>query len=126
MFVLVTDRYNVFDQEPLSFEELLDYFRELQKKQDCGDNISFNFVRGYIECHTQMQNGGGTDFRPRVKEFNKKVTELAKGKRLSIYVGYDSRHGELANEGSLFVFNMPSNKVWGRVVISMICLKTGI
>ena len=53
--VLVTDRYNVFDQEPLSFEELLDYFRELQKKQDCGDNISFNFVRGYIECHTQMQ-----------------------------------------------------------------------
>ena len=101
--VLVTDRYNVFDQEPLSFEELIDYFRELQKKQDCGDNISFNFVRGYIECHTQMQNGGGTDFRPRVKEFNKKITELAKGKRLSIYVGYDSRHGELANEAALCI-----------------------
>ena len=56
-------------------------------------NMSFGYTHGYIEFNTDMQN---LKFRDSVYDYNKKVSELSKGKHLNIYIGYDSRHTSVA------------------------------
>ena len=97
---LITDRYGLFDQEPLTWDEMIEYHKDITKEGCVHDNISFLYSRGYIEISSSAAHKGMNDFRPEVFKFNRKVTELAKGKKLSIYVGYDSRHGELAQNSA--------------------------
>ena len=102
MFILVTDRHNNTNPS-VSFEELFELLEELQKKQDCGDNI-FQFCLEVLSVSHTNAKWWWYDFKFGEKNSAEKVTELAKGKRLSIYVAsYDSRHGELANRDGLFV-----------------------
>ena len=113
---LITDRYGLFDQEPMTWDEMLDYHREITKEGCTHDNISFLYSRGYIEISSAAAHKGGTDFRPQVFEFNKKVTELSKGKKITIYVGYDSRHGDLAqNSADIIKYHIKQNFGGGNI-----------
>ena len=94
---LITDRYGLFDQEPLTWDEMLDYHKEITKEGCTHDNLSLLYSRGYMEISSSAAHKGlNGDFRELVYDFNKKVTELSSGKKITIYVGYDSRHGDLA------------------------------
>jgi len=98
---LITDRYNLFDSEPLTWDEMIDYHKELTKEGCTHDNLSLLYSRGYMEISSSAAHKGlNSDFRELVYDFNKKVTELSSGKKITIYVGYDSRHGDLAQNSA--------------------------
>ena len=103
MELCILDEYNAIDAEPITVDELLHYWKDKLSKREhlAGNgglqghyNVSFTLIEGALEYNTNLMNI--SEFRPKVYNFNKKVCELAKGKPLNIYIGYDSRHGDLA------------------------------
>ena len=56
-------------------------------------NVSFGYTHGYMEISTELQQ---LTFRADVYEFNERIAKMAQGKRINIYIGYDSRHKEIA------------------------------
>ena len=96
---IVYDKYDLFKSSALTLDEFIEKHIELiESKNAEHNNISFNYANGYIETSTGTNNlSGKKDFRQNVFEHNKKVTQMAKGKRVNIYVGYDSRHGDFTD-----------------------------
>ena len=99
MELCIIDKYDAIDSPAVTADELIEYWKtkldarpELNKNNG-HYNVSFTLIEGALEYNTNLMNVGM--FRPIVYEFNKKVTELAKGKPFNIYIGYDSRHSEL-------------------------------
>ena len=90
----IWDKFDVLDEPEYTIEELIEDAKNSKWTEKGHKNISFNYSNGYIEisCEASVQTG----FRPKVYEFNKKITQLCKGKPLNIYIGYDSRHSDLA------------------------------
>ena len=91
----IWDEFDVIDSPEYTIEELIEDVKENEFTKKGHKNISFNYSNGYIEisCEASVQ----TSFRQNVYEFNRKVSKLCKGKPLNIYVGYDSRHTDLAD-----------------------------
>jgi|TARA_B110000444_G_scaffold159347_1_gene148986 hypothetical protein len=93
MELMIWDKHDVIDIEPITLENALEFWENRLEEQDCDMfNLSFSFVEGHLEFQHDLSN---LNFRPKVHEFNRKVSKLAKGKPLSIYIGYDSRHTTL-------------------------------
>ena len=90
----IWDKFDVLEGPEYTIEELIEDARNSKWTENGHKNISFNYSNGYIEisCEASVQ----TRFRPKVYEFNRKITQLFKGKPLNIYIGYDSRHSDLA------------------------------
>ena len=90
----IWDKFDVLDEPEYTIEELIEDAKNSNWTEKGHKNISFNYSNGYIEisCEASVQTG----FRPKVYEFNRKITQLCKGKPLNIYIGYDSRHSDLA------------------------------
>ena len=90
----IWDKFDVLEGPEYTIEELIEDARNSKWTENGHKNISFNYSNGYIEisCEASVQ----TRFRPKVYEFNRKITRLFKGKPLNIYIGYDSRHSDLA------------------------------
>ena len=90
----IWDKFDVLDEPEYTIEELIEDAKNSKWTEKGHKNISFNYSNGYIEisCEASVQTG----FRPKVYEFNRKITQLCKGKPLNIYIGYDSRHSDLA------------------------------
>ena len=86
---LVTDYADIFTEvKPLSFDELIDYWRDLSGGEG---NLSAIYVQeGKFEW--SLAKVAGLDFRHEVFDFNRKVTTLCKKKPVNIYLGYDSSH----------------------------------
>ena len=109
MELCILDKYDaITGGKVLSVDELLEYWKEKldARKDDYKDmsshyNVSFTLIQGALEYNTNLMNVG--DFRPKVYEFNKKVHKLSKGKPFNIYIGYDSRHGNLADISKLSI-----------------------
>ena len=88
----IWDRYDVIPVEEVSVDDIIEWVRD-NLKEGQFRNMSFGYTHGYIEFNTDMQN---LKFRSSVYDFNRRVSQLAKGKRLNIYIGYDSRHKSIA------------------------------
>lgn len=77
----------------LTAEEVFkQWYGILENKDAPHYNLSAIYVDGIVEFGMDLAS---LDFRQEVYDFNKKVHKLSKGKPLNIYVGYDSRHGDL-------------------------------
>ncbi len=100
MEVCVYDDYDVFDSPVISLDDYLMIISNKLKQRNGHRNVSIAFSNGYLEVSHGNQDGGDnkTNFRKEVFEFNKKVSLASAGKPLSIYIGYDSNHGELAEQ----------------------------
>ena len=96
---IVYDKYDLFESPALTCDEFIEkQIEHVQSKNAEHNNISFNFAGGYIETSTGTNNlSNKSNFRENVFEHNKKVMEMSKGKRVNIYVGYDSRHGDFTD-----------------------------
>ena len=90
----IWDKHDVLPGPEYTIEQLIEDVRENEFTKKGHKNISFNYHDGYIEisCEASVQ----TQFRESVYQFNRKVSKLCKGKPLNIYIGYDSRHSDLA------------------------------
>lgn len=64
-------------------------------------NVSFTLIQGALEYNSNLMNV--QEFRPKIYNWNKKVHSLSKGKPLNIYIGYDSRHGNLAEVSKISI-----------------------
>jgi hypothetical protein len=95
--LLIWDFQDSFpDATALTADQTLDYWSS--KINDGAhkclhDNMSMIFTHGTIEFQSDHSN---IEFRRDVWEHSKKVSTLTCGKPLTIYLGYDSRHGDLA------------------------------
>ena len=95
---LVTDYANCFPNHPsLSYKDITTYWLSLCSK-DCKNVSAIYTDQKKIEFSVPLQQGGGTDFRKYVYDFNKKVSLLCKKKPLNIYIGYDSSHDNIIHE----------------------------
>ena len=88
----IWDKYDLIPVDEVSIDDIIEWVKD-NLKEGQYRNMSFGYTHGYIEFNTDMSN---LKFRDSVYEYNKKVCELAKGKRLNIYIGYDSRHRSIA------------------------------
>ena len=93
MEIMVLDDYDVVKVEPSSLDSVLEMWYNKLKRLDKAYHCSFTYIDGCIEYNTALMD---LDFRDEVHEFNKQVYDLAKGKPLTIYIGHDSRHGDLS------------------------------
>ena len=100
MEVCVYDDYDVFDGEVLTLDEYLAIIHEKVEERGGHNNMSISYSNGYLEISHGNQDGGAgkTNFRKEVYKFNRKVSLGSAGKPLSIYIGYDSNHGDLAEQ----------------------------
>ena len=100
MEICVYDDYDLFDAPVLTLDEYLAEIYSKVEKRDGHDNFTIAYNNGYLEIGHGAQDGGEgrTNFRKEVWKFNKRITELSAKKPLSIYIGYDSSHGELAEQ----------------------------
>ena len=100
MEVCVYDDYDVFDTEVLSLDRYIEIIREKVETRGGHNNMSIAYNNGYLEINHGNQDGGKgrSNFRREVFEFNKKVSLASAGKPLSIYIGYDSNHSDLAEQ----------------------------
>ena len=86
---IVWDAYNYIKSEPLTLDEWIDEFM-----QCIGINgLVFSYNGGVIECHVTQPS---YNHRKLIGEFNKKASKQRANKPLTIYVGYDSRHSDIA------------------------------
>ena len=88
---IVTDYENVFDETPVTADEMIDYWGELGGNKG---SLSAIWV-GEGKLEFSLSTVAGIDFRTEVFAFNKKVTQACKHKPVNIYLGYDSNHSEL-------------------------------
>lgn len=93
MEMFVWDKFDLFNSEVLSAEQVIELWKAFVEKKDKPTHLSFTYTEGFIEMHSAFADIG---FRSTVTDFNKNIMKMAKGKPISIYVGYDSRHGDLA------------------------------
>ncbi len=95
MEMWIWDDFDAIPVPEIEVDEIIKWVKEkIQANPDkYHNNISFAFTHGYIEILCDLQQ---LSFRKDVYEFNKKACKLAKGKHLNIYIGYDSRHQNLA------------------------------
>ena len=93
MEIMVLDSYDVVKVEPSSLDSVLQMWYNKCERLNKPYHISCTYVDGCIEYNTALMD---LDFRDEVHEFNKQMFDLAKGKPLTIYIGHDSRHGDLS------------------------------
>jgi hypothetical protein len=102
--LLYNDKDMFPDVAPLELDEYLEQIIEEVDIHGSHSNISFAYSMGYIETNLSLQSK--RDFRKEVYDFNKKVSEQVKGKRVTIYIGYDSRHSNLAEQSKALIERM--------------------
>ena len=88
----IWDSHDAIPVDEVSVDDIINWVKD-NLKEGQYRNMSFGYTHGYIEFNTDMQN---LKFRDSVYDYNKKVSELSKGKHLNIYIGYDSRHTSVA------------------------------
>ena len=88
----IWDSYDAIPLPEVSVDDIIEWVKS-KLTDDNHSSMSFGYVQNYIEMHTDLQK---TSFRNSVYDYNKKVSELSKGKHINIYIGYDSRHRDLA------------------------------
>ena len=88
----IWDSHDAIPVDEVSIDDIINWVKD-NLKEGQYRNMSFGYTHGYIEFNTDMQN---LKFRDSVYDYNKKVSELSKGKHLNIYIGYDSRHTSVA------------------------------
>lgn len=88
----IWDSHDAIPVDEVSVDDIINWVKD-NLKEGQFRNMSFGYTHGYIEFNTDMQN---LKFRDSVYDYNKKVSELSKGKHLNIYIGYDSRHTSVA------------------------------
>ena len=88
----IWDSHDAIPVDEVSVDDIINWVKD-NLKEGQYRNMSFGYTHGYIEFNTDMQN---LKFRDSVYDYNKKVSELSKGKHLNIYIGYDSRHTSIA------------------------------
>ncbi len=95
MEMWIWDEYDAIPVPEIQIEEIIEWAKVkiLANTDKYHKNIAFAFVHGYIEILTDLLQ---LTFRKEVYEFNEKVNKLSKGKHLNVYIGYDSRHQNLA------------------------------
>ena len=95
MEMWIWDDHDIIPVPEIEIEEIIDWAKEkiLANPDKYHKNISFAFVHGYVEILTDLLQ---MTFRTEVYDFNKKINKLAKNKHLNVYIGYDSRHQNLA------------------------------
>ena len=57
-------------------------------------HVSYNYTSIEVQCSGEWNNGKSEpdrQWREKVRDFSKKVSEKFNGKPLNIYLGYDSR-----------------------------------
>lgn len=101
--IYCTDLWDIFDSEPLTCDEALEYWNQkLKERSDLVKHrgMSVTFCTGNIEYNHDLMELG---FRKEVYKHSRKASLQSKGKPLNIYIGYDSTHGDLAdiNESSI-------------------------
>ena len=90
----IWDDYDAIPLPETSIDEMIDEMKsQLVERNADHYSMSFSFTRGYLEIHSDLLK---MNFRGDVTDFNKKVNKLSAGKPLTIYVGYDSRHKDIA------------------------------
>ena len=95
--LLLWDSHDIIPTNPITVKQCLEYWQDkvcngFRKPKYKG--LSAIWTMGTIEFQADFSN---VDFRKYVWEHSEKVTKLAKGKPLNIYIGYDSRHNGLEN-----------------------------
>lgn len=91
----IWDEHDALPHPETSIDEMILDIKQKLSERDNVDHtsVSFNFTRGYLEIHSDLLK---MNFRSSVTDYNKKVTEMTKGKHLNIYIGYDSNHTSIA------------------------------
>lgn len=95
MEMLIWDTFNQLEHvKSMTLDETIEYWKVLvnNKENSAHDNMSLCWTNQTIEFQCDMSS---IDFRKYVYAHNEKVTRLAKGKPLNIYIGYDSNHNNL-------------------------------
>lgn len=93
MELMIWDCEGVLDTLPsATLDETLEYWKGKLDHKMRHLNIAFLYTRGVIEWQSDLAELG---FRKDVGVFNRTVHELAKGKPLTIYIGYDSKMNDL-------------------------------
>ena len=88
----IWDKYDAIPVSEITIDDVIEWVND-NLKEDMHKSMSFTYTHGYLEMSTDLMN---MKFRNEVYDFNKRVTQMCKGKRLNIYIGYDSRHSNLA------------------------------
>ncbi len=103
MTCIVWDAYNAFDWiEPLTTDEWLRSFTtpQFDGMRPTQLHVSYNYTSIEVQTSGEWNNGRSEpdrQWREKVKDFSKKVSEKFNGKPLNIYLGYDSRHEDITD-----------------------------
>ena len=103
MTCIVWDAYNAFDWiEPLSIDDWLKCFTtpQFDNMRPTDLHVSYNYTSIEVQCSGEWTNGESKpdrQWREKVRDFSKQVSELMNGKPLNIYLGYDSRHENITD-----------------------------
>jgi len=87
--VLVWDRYGTIDEPRMKFEEWRDFLFQNHRNEVTEISVLYNY--DMIEGHQIIH------YRPMYTDNHLNVKERYANKPLTIYVGYDSRHGNLSD-----------------------------
>ena len=90
----IWDNHDAIPLPETSIDDMIDEMKGQLVERDAEHySISFAYTRGYLEIHSDLLK---MNFRGSVTDYNMKVNQLSKGKHLNIYIGYDSRHTNIA------------------------------
>ena len=103
MTCIVWDAYNAFDWiEPLSIDKWLRCFTtpQFDNMRPTDLHVSYNYTSIEVQTSGEWNNGDKQvekQWRQKVRDFSKEVSQKFNGKPLNIYLGYDSRHEDIAD-----------------------------
>ena len=103
MTCIVWDAYNAFDWiEPLSIDDWLKCFTtpQFDNMRPTHLHVAYNYTSIEVQCSGEWTNGQSKpdrQWREKVRDFSKQVSEIMNGKPLNIYLGYDSRHEDITD-----------------------------
>ena len=90
----IWDDYDAIPLPEISIDEFIEDVKTKLTERDADHfSMSFGFTNGYLEIHSDLLR---MKFRKDVYDYNRRVTQLSKGKEITIYIGYDSRHKDIA------------------------------
>ena len=90
----IWDDYDAIPLPEISIDEFIEDVKTKLTERDADHfSMSFGFTNGYLEIHSDLLR---MKFRKDVYDYNRRVTQLSKGKEITIYIGYDSRHRDIA------------------------------
>lgn len=91
--LLLWDKSDMGIGKILTPDEVLSLFNKTLQRQGQGKHMSIMIQGGVVEFSCSIAD---LSFRKKVCTFNKNIHENAKGKPLTIYIGYDSRHRDIS------------------------------